>query len=90
MSVHMPITSSCARLKEAQAGRSSLALMLVYRKDVLSERGLPVPESWDQLAQVASQLQGVDLDGDGEEDYALCFDMAPGGCRLHGNFSSWS
>jgi multiple sugar transport system substrate-binding protein len=31
--------------------------MLYYRKDLLDEAGLPVPETWDQLVEVAKTLQ---------------------------------
>jgi len=39
----------------------------LYRKDIFEEAGVSVPETWDELIEIAPQLQ-ADTDGDGKID----------------------
>lgn len=43
------------------------AYVLFYRKDLLAEAGIPVPQTWDELISAAQKLT-KDVDGDGNID----------------------
>jgi ABC-type glycerol-3-phosphate transport system substrate-binding protein len=45
--------------------------MLMYRKDLYDEKGLTVPETWDDLYANGKQLN-LDTDGDGTVDFYGC------------------
>jgi len=45
--------------------------MLYYRTDVLAEAGLEPPRTWEEYLAVAAEIHGKDMNGDGEEDYAI-------------------
>ena len=64
---------------EGMAGLKMRPLLLYYRRDVLARLGQPVPETWQQLQDLAALINGTDLNADGVKDYALCFDVDPGG-----------
>ena len=40
-------------------GHSPAASVFVYRKDLLAEKGLQLPRTWDELIRVAEALQEV-------------------------------
>jgi multiple sugar transport system substrate-binding protein len=46
--------------------------MMYYRKDVLEEAGLEVPNTWDEYLEVAAAVHGKDMDGDGTPDFGSC------------------
>ena len=52
--------------------------LLYYRRDVLARLGQPVPETWQQLLELAELINGTDLNEDGVLDHALCVDVDPG------------
>lgn len=53
------------------------------RRDVFKERGLSPPNTWEEMVELAKQLNGTDFSGDGEGDFALCFGgWAPGYGRI--------
>jgi ABC-type glycerol-3-phosphate transport system substrate-binding protein len=53
--------------------------MLLYRRDLLERYGLPVPQSWDELKEVAGRLQDA-VRRDGCSDfYGFATRGAPGG-----------
>lgn len=49
--------------------------MLIYRHDVLKAKGYAVPETWQQLLEVADALNGTDFNADGLADSSLCVDV---------------
>ncbi len=46
--------------------------MVYYRTDVLDELGMDPPETWDDYLAVAEAANGMDMNGDGEDDYGSC------------------
>jgi len=46
--------------------------MIYYRTDVLEEAGVEPPKTWEEYLEVASKIHGMDMNGDGEEDYGSC------------------
>ncbi|MEM7719705.1 MAG: extracellular solute-binding protein [Pseudomonadota bacterium] len=46
--------------------------MVYYRTDVLGGAGLEPPRTWEEYLDVASKIHGMDMNGDGEEDYGSC------------------
>ena len=46
--------------------------MVYYRKDVLEEKGLQPPKTWEDYIEVAKAIHGMDMNGDGEADYGSC------------------
>ncbi len=46
--------------------------MMYYRKDLLDEAGLAVPQTWDEYLEVAKALHGKDMNGDGTPDFGSC------------------
>jgi hypothetical protein len=48
-------------------------------RDILDKSKMKIPDTWQELIEVAKQINGTDLNGDNESDYALCFDANPGG-----------
>ena len=46
--------------------------MVYYRKDILQQRGLQPPATWDDYVAVAKATHGKDLNGDGQADYGSC------------------
>ncbi|MCY4006104.1 MAG: extracellular solute-binding protein [Rhodobacteraceae bacterium] len=46
--------------------------MIYYRKDVLDANGLEPPRTWPEYLEVASQIHGQDMNGDGEGDFGSC------------------
>ena len=63
---------------EGMTGLKMRPMLLYYRRDVLARLGQPVPETWQQLQDLAALINGTDLNADGVQDYALCFDVDPG------------
>ena len=57
-------------------------LLMFYRADVLEASRHGVPSSWEDLLQVATALNGTDLDGDGNRDYGVCISTTPGAPAL--------
>ncbi|KAJ9518595.1 hypothetical protein QJQ45_018524, partial [Haematococcus lacustris] len=45
---------------------------MTYRRDVLADRGLVVPNTWDDVLEVARLINGTDMSGDGIGDAAIC------------------
>eukprot|EP01130_Rhizamoeba_saxonica_P019011 TRINITY_DN9732_c0_g1_i1.p1 TRINITY_DN9732_c0_g1~~TRINITY_DN9732_c0_g1_i1.p1 ORF type:complete len:871 (+),score=150.71 TRINITY_DN9732_c0_g1_i1:25-2637(+) len=50
---------------------------LYYRKDILEEYDLEVPQTWSELLDVAQEIHGEDFNGDGVPDSSVCFSFAP-------------
>jgi multiple sugar transport system substrate-binding protein len=46
--------------------------MVYYRKDVLDKMGLQPPKTWEDYLDVASKINGQDMNGDGTPDYGSC------------------
>ncbi len=46
--------------------------LLYYRLDILEKYGLAPPRTWDDYLAIAKQLNGVDMNGDGEGDFGSC------------------
>ncbi len=67
------------------------AHILYYRRDVLEDpkwqqayeeatgKPLKVPETWEELAEIAEFFNGKDWNGDGEPDYGITLHLAVGG-----------
>ncbi len=53
--------------------------MLLYRRDLLDGYGLPVPQSWDELKEVAGRLQDAVRKDGMPEFYGFATRGAPGG-----------
>eukprot|EP00198_Chlamydomonas_reinhardtii_P006617 XP_001695953.1 predicted protein [Chlamydomonas reinhardtii] len=54
------------------------APMMLYRTDLFAAAGLSrPPATWAEVLTAAAALNGTDMDGDGEEDFALCFRPDP-------------
>jgi hypothetical protein len=48
--------------------------LMFYRRDIFQRYNIRgAPQTWAELLEVAQQLNGTDLDGDGLPDYALCY-----------------
>ena len=63
--------------------------MLLYRRDLLERYGLPVPQSWDELKDVAGRLQDA-VRRDGSPDfYGFATRGAPGGGHAVWSVSSF-
>ncbi|KAG1676528.1 hypothetical protein FOA52_000071 [Chlamydomonas sp. UWO 241] len=75
------VTQYVREISSTYAGRvmgvptSSIPVVTYYRKDVLAKAGLDPPVTWDDLLVAAERLNGTDFNGDGEGDYALCFQL---------------
>ncbi len=46
--------------------------MVYYRSDLLKEKGLNPPKTWDDYLNIAKTFNGQDLNGDGKADYGSC------------------
>ncbi|MEO9824054.1 MAG: extracellular solute-binding protein [Paracoccaceae bacterium] len=46
--------------------------MMYYRRDILEANGLEPPNTWDEYLDIASKINGQDMNGDGEPDYGSC------------------
>lgn len=46
-------------------------IAMVYRKDIFEEKGIKIPETWNEFTEVAKQLT-EDVDGDGKIDRYGC------------------
>lgn len=46
--------------------------MVYYRKDVLEAAGQQPPKTWEDYLEVASNIHGKDMNGDGEGDFGSC------------------
>ena len=46
--------------------------MVYYRKDVLEKAGLQPPKTWEDYIDIASKINGTDMNGDGTPDYGSC------------------
>jgi multiple sugar transport system substrate-binding protein len=46
--------------------------MVYYRKDVLEKAGLQPPKTWEDYIDVASKINGQDMNGDGKPDFGSC------------------
>lgn len=53
--------------------------MAYYRTDVFEEAGLTPPATWDEWLAAAEQLNGTDMNGDGEGDFGSCIAKQRGG-----------
>ena len=42
------------------------------RRDILSARGLATPSNWEDLLDLAAEVNGTDFNGDGVPDRAIC------------------
>lgn len=49
--------------------------MLIYRHDIPKAKGYAIPETWQQLLEVADALNGTDLNADCLADSSLCVDV---------------
>lgn len=47
---------------------------LYLRRDVFAMQNLTAPHTWSDLLDLARALNGTDFNGDGQPDYAMCFD----------------
>ncbi|KAG1662382.1 hypothetical protein FOA52_006644 [Chlamydomonas sp. UWO 241] len=55
-----------------------LYLMQFYRRSVFQAHNISsAPQSWDQLVDVLTAINGTDVDGDAWGDWALCLNLAP-------------
>ncbi len=45
---------------------------------MLEKYKLKIPETWQELIEVAKEINGTDFNQDNEPDYALCIDVNPG------------
>ena len=56
-------------------------LKLYYRRDLLEQKGILPPRTWDEYLELAREMNGRDLNGDGKADYGSCLiqnsQMAP-------------
>ncbi|MEB3281182.1 MAG: extracellular solute-binding protein [Lyngbya sp.] len=52
-------------------------LSLYYRSDILEQQGITPPRTWDEYLQLAQQVDGQDLNNDGEPDYGSCLIKTP-------------
>ncbi|WP_413159965.1 ABC transporter substrate-binding protein [Capilliphycus salinus ALCB114379] len=52
-------------------------LTLYYRSDILEKQGITPPRTWDEYLQLARQVDGQDLNNDGEPDYGSCLIKTP-------------
>jgi ABC-type glycerol-3-phosphate transport system substrate-binding protein len=43
-------------------------LLLYYRRDLFAKHGLTVPQTWDDMLELASRMNGTDTNGDGQPD----------------------
>jgi multiple sugar transport system substrate-binding protein len=46
--------------------------MVYYRSDLLNDKGLHPPRTWDDYLNIAKTFNGQDLNGDGKADYGSC------------------
>jgi multiple sugar transport system substrate-binding protein len=46
--------------------------MVYYRTDVLKDAGLEPPKTWEEYIDVASKINGKDMNGDGVADFGSC------------------
>ncbi len=46
--------------------------MVYYRSDLLDQKGMAPPETWDDYLDIAKAFHGQDLNGDGKADYGSC------------------
>jgi multiple sugar transport system substrate-binding protein len=46
--------------------------MVYYRTDLLQQKGLKPPRTWDDYLKIAKTFNGQDLNGDGKADYGSC------------------
>ena len=45
---------------------------MYVRRDILSARGLAMPSTWEDLLDLAAEVNGTDFNGDGVPDRAIC------------------
>lgn len=53
--------------------------LVLYRRDLLERHGLPVPQSWDELKDVAGRLQRAERAAGAADFYGFATRGAPGG-----------
>ena len=46
---------------------------MFVRHDILQAMGLQVPNTWEELLDVAAVVNGTEMNGDGLGDMAICF-----------------
>ena len=51
-------------------------IVMLYRKDLVEDVGLPTPRSWQDVLDILEYYQGKDIDGDGVADFGNCFPTA--------------
>jgi hypothetical protein len=71
---------SISSLGTALVGVAQVPMLLFYRTDLFQRHNLSIPDTWEQLLEVAARYNGTDFDGDGVGDYPLCFN-ADRDCR---------
>eukprot|EP00551_Chaetoceros_affinis_P009294 CAMPEP_0203685038 /NCGR_PEP_ID=MMETSP0090-20130426/48339_1 /ASSEMBLY_ACC=CAM_ASM_001088 /TAXON_ID=426623 /ORGANISM="Chaetoceros affinis, Strain CCMP159" /LENGTH=900 /DNA_ID=CAMNT_0050554221 /DNA_START=1 /DNA_END=2703 /DNA_ORIENTATION=- len=49
------------------------AIIMLYRKDLVEDVGLPTPKSWDDVLEITEYYADKDFNGDGIPDFANCF-----------------
>eukprot|EP00798_Chlamydomonas_sp_ICE-L_P021496 gene21496-28476_t len=50
-------------------------IYLFYNRRLMQQYNESIPQTWDELVDIAARLNGTDFDGDGEPDHALCLDV---------------
>ncbi len=52
------------------------AILMLYRKDLVEDIGLPTPNTWDDVLEILEYYENKDINGDGVPDYGNCFSTA--------------
>jgi len=51
-------------------------ILMLYRKDLVEDIGLPTPRTWDDVLEILEYYDNKDINGDGVPDYGNCFATA--------------
>lgn len=51
-------------------------ILMLYRKDLVEDVGLPTPGTWDDVLEILEYYDKKDINGDGVPDYGNCFATA--------------
>jgi len=54
-------------------------IQTMVREDLLFAHGKDMPQTWEEVADIAEYFQGKDLNDDGEDDFGLCWPTASWG-----------
>lgn len=57
---------------------TSTMMMMHVRSDILQALGMAVPRTWDELITAVAAANGTDFDGDGQKEWGICLEEAPG------------